>query len=83
MTLRATPLEECDQFLGWEENGQVTSSDAEMTVVMDADKQITARFYDGTMSPGSCCAPGACEIGLMVVGLWLLGRPPRRRGVLE
>jgi hypothetical protein len=81
VTLRATPLAECDRFLGWAEGGQVTSSDSELVVVMDADRQITATFYDGTMTPGSCCAAGACEMSLMVVGLWLLGRSGRRRRV--
>jgi hypothetical protein len=82
VTLKATPLTECDEFLGWEEGGQVVSTHTEVIAVMSTDREITAVFDDGEPIPGPCFGPGGCAVGLMAMGFWLVGRPGRARAVL-
>ncbi len=86
VTLKATPLEACDRFLGWE--GIAAPAVAEITVTMNADKEATAIFYDGQLAPSSCSGSGTCQIaltGLVVVWFTRPGRhrprPPRLRRI--
>ncbi len=79
VALKAIPLEECDCFLGWQGADDANSTSLEITVTMDSNKVITASFYDGKMSPATCCAPGACEASLLGLGATLLVRLRRRK----
>ncbi len=76
VTLKAIPLGRCDQFMGWW--GSVSSTETEITVVMDADKAINATFYDGEAVTSSCLGLSVCQIGAMGLGFALLTRPVRR-----
>jgi hypothetical protein len=74
--LTAVPSEQCDRFVVWQ--GPVVSNQAEISVTMNADTNITAVFYEGAPKPGGCCTGGGtCEIGATVLAGVLLTR--RRR----
>jgi len=85
VTLTGVPLQACDWFGAWE--GDIDPSDPNdtITLTMNSDKQILARFYDGQLSSASgCCGTAACQAGLMSLALLLLvrfgkGHPSRRR----
>jgi len=77
--LRAVPAEECDRFVAWTEGDLVVSTEPEINLVMDSDREITALFHDGEIGPGTCFGPGVCQIGLMGLAIVLLVRPAGRR----
>ncbi|MBN1342526.1 MAG: hypothetical protein JXQ73_07590 [Phycisphaerae bacterium] len=83
VTLTAIPDQPGDRFLGWQ--GDAASGDAEIRVVMDRHKRISAVFEEtqavsgeNPVGSGSCAAPGIAQIALMTVTFLWFVRPSER-----
>lgn len=76
VVLSARASDECSRFLGWEGSHDAVMPD--LQILMDQDKELTAVFDGGTMTPSSCAGPGVCAIGLL--GLMLGALTRRGRG---
>ena len=85
VVLSAETMEACDVFVGWEDasDGAVLSTDLEMTIRVDEDLQIRARFIDNQWVVGPCFGVGACQAALVsFVGWSALKRRRRPRNTV-
>ncbi len=64
------PQDPCDYFIRWTGDVPVGHEyDSPLSITMDADKTLTANFYDGQWVPGFCGIGGGCQFSMGLVCL--------------